>query len=116
MSLFTPDFGLLFWMALAFGIVLAVLAKWGFPVIVKAVNDRKTYIDKSLQNAHEANERLVNIKAETDMLVAQAQVEKQTILKDAVQQKQRILAEAQEQVNELTRKQMEQANKDQRDF
>ena len=48
MSLFTPDFGLLFWMALAFGIVLAVLAKWGFPVIVKAVNDRKTYIDKSL--------------------------------------------------------------------
>lgn len=112
MSLFTPDFGLLFWMALAFGIVLAVLAKWGFPVIVKAVNDRKTYIDKSLQNAHEANERLVNIKAETDMLVAQAQVEKQTILKDAVQQKQRILAEAQEQVNELTRKQMEQAKAD----
>ena len=112
MSLFTPDFGLLFWMVIAFGIVFAVLTKWGFPVIVKAVNDRKTYIDQSLQNAHEANERLDNIKVETDMLVAQAQVEKQTILKEAAKQKQRILAEAQEQANELTRKQMEQTKAD----
>ena len=112
MSLFTPDFGLLFWMVIAFGIVFAVLTKWGFPVIVKAVNDRKTYIDQSLLNAHEANERLDNIKVETDMLVAQAQVEKQTILKEAAKQKQRILAEAQEQANELTRKQMEQTKAD----
>ncbi|MBO4642343.1 MAG: F0F1 ATP synthase subunit B [Bacteroidaceae bacterium] len=112
MSLFTPDFGLLFWMVIAFGIVFVVLTKWGFPVIVKAVNDRKSYIDQSLQNAHEANERLDNIKVETDMLVAQAQVEKQTILKDAAKQKQRILAEAQEQANELTRKQMEQTKAD----
>lgn len=112
MSLFTPDFGLLFWMVIAFGIVFAVLTKWGFPVIVKAVNDRKTYIDQSLLNAYEANERLDNIKVETDMLVAQAQVEKQTILKEAAKQKQRILAEAQEQANELTRKQMEQTKAD----
>ena len=44
MSLLVPDSGLLFWMLLSFGIVFFVLAKYGFPVIVKMVNERKEYI------------------------------------------------------------------------
>ena len=48
MSLLVPDSGLLFWMLLSFGIVFFVLAKYGFPVIVKMVNERKEYIDRSL--------------------------------------------------------------------
>ena len=46
MSLLVPDSGLLFWMLLSFGIVFFVLAKYGFPVIVKMVNERKEYIDR----------------------------------------------------------------------
>ena len=61
MSLITPDFGLLFWMAVVFLIVLGILWRFGFPVIVKMVNDRKDYIDDSLRKAHEANERLAII-------------------------------------------------------
>lgn len=109
MSLFSPDFGLLFWMVLAFGIVFAVLAKWGFPVIVAAVNDRKAFIDQSLQNAQEANERLKNIQQESEQMLAETQVQKQTILNEVAQEKQRILEEAREQANALTRRQMEQA-------
>jgi len=45
-------------------------------------------------------------------LVAQAQVQKQSILNEAAQQRQRILDEAQQQANELTRRQMEQAKAD----
>ena len=41
MSLLTPDSGLLFWMLLSFGIVLVILSKFGFPVIVKAIEERK---------------------------------------------------------------------------
>ena len=37
MSLLTPDSGLLFWMILSFGIVLVILSKYGFPVIIKAL-------------------------------------------------------------------------------
>ena len=55
MSLFTPDVGLIFWMLLSFGIVFFVLAKWGFPVITRMVDDRKRFIDQSLEAAREAN-------------------------------------------------------------
>ena len=55
MSLLVPDSCLLFWMLLSFGIVFFVLAKYGFPVIVKMVNERKEYIDRSLVVAKEAN-------------------------------------------------------------
>ena len=58
MSLLTPDSGLLFWMIVSFGIVFVILSKYGFPVIVKAIEQRKAYIDNSLETARQANERL----------------------------------------------------------
>ena len=58
MSLLMPDTGLLFWMLLAFLVVFFVLAKFGFPIITRMVNERKTYIDHSLIAAKEANEQL----------------------------------------------------------
>lgn len=48
-SILTPDFGLLFWMLLAFLVVFFLMAKFGFPVITKMVEERKNYIDESLQ-------------------------------------------------------------------
>ena len=36
-GMLTPDIGLIFWMALAFIIVLLILAKFGFPAIIKMV-------------------------------------------------------------------------------
>ena len=44
MSLLVPDSGLLFWMLLSFGIVFFVLAKYGFPVIVKMVNVHRPFV------------------------------------------------------------------------
>ena len=55
MSLLLPDSGLLFWMFVAFGIVFVILAKYGFPIIIRMVEDRKVYIDQSLEVAREAN-------------------------------------------------------------
>ena len=49
MSLLTPDSGLLFWMVIVFGIVFVILAKYGFPVITRMVDERKKYIEKSLK-------------------------------------------------------------------
>ena len=43
LSLLVPDSGLLFWMLLSFGIVFLVLAKFGFPIITKMVDERKQY-------------------------------------------------------------------------
>ena len=69
MSLLLPDSGLLFWMFLSFGIVFVILAKYGFPVIIKMVEGRKTYIDQSLEVAREANAQLSKLKEEGDALV-----------------------------------------------
>jgi len=96
MGLLTPDPGLLFWMVVVFGIVFFLLAKFGFPVIIKMVDDRKAYIDNSLKAAREANEQLANVKIEGEKILAQAHEEQARILKSATETHDRIIREAQE--------------------
>lgn len=100
MSLILPDSGLLFWMTLVFLIVLAILWKWGFPSIVKMVNDRKAYIDESLKKAHEANEKLANIQQESEELLKQARENQSKILKEATDTRDAIVAKAQDKARE----------------
>ena len=96
MGLLTPDPGLLFWMVVVFGIVFFLLAKFGFPVIIKMVDDRKAYIDNSLKAAREANEQLANVKIEGEKILAQAHEEQARILRSATETRDRIIREAQE--------------------
>jgi F-type H+-transporting ATPase subunit b len=97
MSLLTPEPGLLFWMLLSFGIVFFALAKFGFPVIVKMVEERKAFIDKSLEAAKAANERLAGIQAESERILNQTREEEIRILKEANEMRNRIIGEAKEQ-------------------
>lgn len=82
-SILTPDLGLLFWMLLAFLTVFFIVAKFGFPVITKMVDERKNYIDESLKKAHEANERLAGIQQECERLLNEARVRQAEILSQA---------------------------------
>lgn len=93
-SILTPDFGLLFWMLLAFGVVFFLLAKYGFPAITKAVEDRKNYIDESLKNAREANEKLANVKVESENILKEAHEQQARIIKEAMATRDNIIAEA----------------------
>lgn len=99
MSLLVPDSGLLFWMVLSFGIVFFVLAKFGFPIITKMVEERNRYIDHSLVIAKEAHEQLANIKAEGESILAKANEEQVRILKEAGIARERIMHEAREQAS-----------------
>ena len=96
MGLLTPDPGLLFWMLVTFGVVFFLLAKYGFPIIIKAVEDRKAYIDNSLKSAREANEQLVNVKQESEKILAQAREEQNRILSEAAVTRDRIIKDAQD--------------------
>lgn len=93
-AILTPDLGLLFWMLLAFLVVFFVLAKFGFPAIINMVEERKNYIDESLRNAHEANEKLINIQAESERILKEAREQQSIILKEASIAKENILAQA----------------------
>lgn len=96
MNLLTPDPGLLFWMVLSFLIVFFLLAKFGFPVIVSAINKRKEFIEASLVSAKEANERLASIQEEGEKLLAEAKAQQKEIISAAMQEKQKILQAAQD--------------------
>ena len=96
MNLLTPDPGLLFWMVLSFLIVFFLLAKYGFPIIVDAINKRKEFIETSLVSAKEANERLATIKEEGEKLLAEAKAQQKEIISAAMQEKQKILMVAQD--------------------
>ena len=96
----TPDLGLLFWMLLAFLVVFFVVAKFGFPAIIGMVEDRKRYIDESLQKAHEASERLANIQKEGESMLQEARQKQAQILKEAADTRDAIVAQAQEKARE----------------
>ena len=100
MDLLLPDSGLLFWMTLVFLIVFVILWKWGFPVIVKMVNDRKDFIDGSLKKAHEANEKLANIQKEGESILQEAREKQAQILKDAADTRDAIVEKAQDKARE----------------
>ena len=91
MSLLTPDSGLLFWM--------------------KAVEQRKAYIEGALDSARKANEQLANLKAEGETIIAQAKEQQNAILKEAMMTKEQIIAEARQKAADETRKQLEEATR-----
>jgi F-type H+-transporting ATPase subunit b len=107
MSLLTPDPGLLFWMLLSFGIVFFVLAKFGFPIIVKMVDERKAYIDQSLESAKQANEQLKGIKQEGERILNEAREEQVRILKETNEIRTKIISDAKDQAHAEAGKIME---------
>ncbi|MCQ2242853.1 MAG: F0F1 ATP synthase subunit B [Bacteroidaceae bacterium] len=109
MSLLTPDFGLFFWMTVVFLCVLGILWKWGFPVIINMVNERKEYIDGSLKKAHEATERLANIQKEGEELLREAREKQASILKEAKETHDTIVAKAESDAREQANKMIAEA-------
>ena len=94
-AILTPDFGLFFWMLIAFLVVFVLLAKFGFPVITSMVEERKNYIDESLRKAHEAQERLANIEKEGESILQEAREKQAQILKEAAETRDVIVEQAQ---------------------
>lgn len=96
MSLLTPEPGLLFWMLISFGITVFVLAKFGFPTILKSVEKRKNYIEESLLAAQKAHEELASIKEIGETILAQARKDQADILKEASLKRDKMIEKAQE--------------------
>ena len=100
MSLITPEFGLLFWMTVIFGIVFFLLAKFGFPVITDMVHKRQERIDRSIQDAREIESRLAGMMAEHAQMLEDARKEQTAILKDAADTRNQMIADAKAQARE----------------
>ena len=107
MSLLVPESGLLFWMCISFGIVFFIVARYGFPVILKSVDERRDFIQKTLDDANTAKAMLDNIKSEGEAIIASAREEQMIIIREANKLKNSIIKTADDEAREITRKQIE---------
>lgn len=94
MELFTPEFGLVFWMFLAFVCLYFILAKWAWPFIIKSMEERADLIDKGVAYAQEAKSHLDNAKAEADKLIAEARNQQADILREASKMRNELIEKA----------------------
>ncbi len=98
-------------MILSFGIVLVILSKYGFPVIIKAIEERKAFIEKSMENARKANEQLSDIQKEAEKILAEAREQQSTILREAMAEKEHIIDEARQKAADAARLEIEAATR-----
>ncbi len=78
-------------MMISFGIVLLILARYGFPVILKAVEKRKNYIEASLVAAREAQEELGKVVQTGERMLAEARRDQHAILKETTRLKEQLI-------------------------
>lgn len=109
MELFTPDFGLVFWMFVAFILLFIVLAKWGWPVIIKMMDQRANTIDQGVEDARKAKEQLDNARAEAQTYVREAQARQAEMLREAAKMKTDIIEEARREAQNAAKKEMDAA-------
>lgn len=109
MELFTPSFGLVFWMFVAFILLFIVLAIWGWPVIVKMMDERANTIDKGVEDARKAKEQLDNARAEAQKYVKEAQARQADMLREAAKMKSDIIEEARNEAQIAAKKEMDAA-------
>lgn len=94
MELISPDFGFIFWMTLAFGIVFFFIAKFAFPVINKMLKQREEKITKALEKAERTHEEMEKLQANNEILLQQAREERERMLNEARQSSEKIIEDA----------------------
>lgn len=109
MSLITPDFGLLVWMTLIFGLVFFILAKWGFPAITSMVDARSTRIEESLRKAREAEESLASLSEQQEAILDRTRSEQSRLMKEGLQAREQMMSRAKEDASREAAKIMERA-------
>lgn len=94
MELFTPDFGLIFWMFLSFAVLFLILWKWGWPAILKGIDSRADLIDKGVEYAQNAKAQLDHAREEAEKYLAEARKQQAEMLREADKMKTQIIEEA----------------------
>ncbi len=109
MELFTPDFGLIFWMFVGFAILFLILWKFAWPIILKSVDERGALIDKGVEYAQNAKEQLDNARQESDKFIREARSQQAEMLREADRMKSQIIEEARNEAKAAAQKEMDAA-------
>ena len=114
MELVSPGLGLIFWMTLAFGVVLWILAKFAWKPNMKSIHEREKSIDNALEQAEEARQEMRNLQANSEEMIRQTKIEQDEVVKATARIKEKMIQDAKEKASaeaeviiEKTRKQLE---------
>lgn len=83
MELLTPGVGLIFWQTIVFLFLVFLLAKLAWKPILSSLKEREDTIQTSLDMAVKAKEEMAALKADNEILLKEARVERDKILRDA---------------------------------
>lgn len=94
MELLTPAIGLLFWMALVFGILVFFLKKFAWKPILSSLKEREEIIESALRMAEETRAEMAKLKSDNDKILAEARAERDKMIRDAKNITDKMIAEA----------------------
>jgi len=94
MSLFTPEFGLVFWMLVVFLTLFVILAKYAWPAIVRMVDERADFIDKGVEYTREAKRDREKAREDAKALLAEAHKQQLEVLQQTERLKREMIADA----------------------
>lgn len=94
MDLVTPEFSLVIWMTITFGILLFILGKFAWKPILNSLKEREDSIESALRSAEEAKEQMAQMKSDNEALLQEARAQRDTILNEAKQIKEQMISEA----------------------
>ncbi|MBP3355683.1 MAG: F0F1 ATP synthase subunit B [Rikenellaceae bacterium] len=109
MGLLQPESGLLFWMLIAFVVVFFLLSRFGFPAILRTIEQRKEYIDSSLASARAAESKLASLHEQGEAIIAAAEARRTEILDAAAAAREQLLSAARERAEEEEKRLMAEA-------
>ena len=109
MELITPGIGLLFWMLLAFSLVLFILKKFAWKPILNALKDRENSIEQALLAADRAKEQMAKLQTDNEKILAEARLERDKLIREAREMKDQIINEARLKAGEEGQKMIEAA-------
>ncbi len=88
------SYGTMFWMTVAFLVVLFILKKFAWKPILKALKDREDHIEESLQLADKVKTEMKELQASNEKLLVEARTERDNMLKEARETHSAIVNEA----------------------
>ena len=100
MPLINPGLGVIFWMTLAFVVVLFVLGKYAWPAILNGLREREQSIQDALDAAKKAHEEMKLLKLDNEKLLKEAKEERSAILREARKIKDKIIEDAKDKANQ----------------
>jgi F-type H+-transporting ATPase subunit b len=94
MELVNPGIGLIFWMALSFGILVFILGKFVWPPVVRALQERENNIEQALHEAEKARGEMKHLLFSNEQLMLEAREERDKLIGEARKIKESLIEDA----------------------